>query len=58
VGIDQNKVSNWSVDGVIGESGISTIILDVGTDLADELQGLLNNDNIPLTNLTTILLPI
>ena len=32
MGIDQNIVSSKSVDGTIGESGISTIILDIGKD--------------------------
>jgi hypothetical protein len=58
VGINQNKISSWSVDESIGESGISTIILDIGTNLVNELQGLMNNNRIPFTNSTTILIPI
>jgi hypothetical protein len=58
VGSDQNKVSSKSVDGTTGDSGISIIILDIGTNLGDELQGLVNIDNIPLTNSTTLLIPI
>ena len=34
--MDQNKLSSKSVDGTIGGSGISTIILDIETDLWDE----------------------
>ena len=44
-----------SVDGTTGESGISTIILDMGTYLGDALQGLMNIDSIPLTSSTTLL---
>jgi hypothetical protein len=58
VGINQNKISSWSVDESIGESGISTIILDIGTNLVNELQGLMNNNRIPSTDSTTILIPI
>jgi hypothetical protein len=42
VGTNQNKIFSRSVDGTIGESGMSTILLDIGTNLGDELQGLLS----------------
>ena len=58
MGTDQNIVSSMSVDGTIGESGISTIILDIGTNLGIELQGLVNIDSIPLIDSTTLLIPI
>ena len=51
---DPSILSSRSVDGTIGESGISTIILHIGIDLGDELHGLVNTDSIPLTNSTTI----
>ena len=54
MGIDQNIVSSISVDGTTDERGIFIIILDIGTCLGDELQGLGNTDSIPLTNSTTL----
>ena len=53
-----NKVSSTIIDGYIRESGISTIILNMGIDLEDELQGLMNTDSISLTNSTTTLMAI
>jgi hypothetical protein len=58
VGTEQNKISSMSVDGAIGESGMSIIVLDIGTNLGDELQDLVNIDSIPLTNSTTLFIPI
>ena len=58
MGTVQNIVSNMSVDGTTGESGISTIILDIGTNFGDELQGLVNTDSIPLIDSTTVVIPI
>ena len=57
MGIDQNIVPSKSVDDTTGESGISTIILDIETNLGDELQGLVNINSIPLTDSTTLLIP-
>ena len=57
MGTDPNIVSSKSVDATIGESGISTIILDIGIDLGGELQGLVNTNSIPLTSSTTLLIP-
>ena len=53
MGIDQNIVSSMSINDTSGESGILTIILDIGIDLRDELQGLVNIDSNPLTNSTS-----
>ena len=39
-GIDPNIVSNKSVDGTIGESGISTIILNIWIDLGMNFRAL------------------
>ena len=36
MGIDQNNLSSKSVDGTTGESGISTIILDIEKELGDD----------------------
>ncbi len=58
MGIDQNIVSSMSVKDTSGGSGILTIILDIGMDLRDELHGLVNIDSNPLTNSTTLLIPI
>ena len=58
MGTNQNKVPSMSVDGTTDESGMSTIILDIETDLGDELQGLVNTNRIPLTDSTTLLIPI
>ena len=57
VGTDQNIVSSKNVDGTNGESGISTIILDIRPNLGDELRNLVNIDSLPLTNSTTLLIP-
>ena len=52
------NVSSKSVDGTIGESGMSTLLLDIGTNLGDELQGLVNMDRLPFTHSTRLLIPI
>ena len=54
MGIDQNIVSSMSVNDTSGENGTLTIILDIGIDLGDELQGLVDTDSNPLTNLTIL----
>ena len=51
--MDQNRVSSMSVGGTTSESGISTIILDIRTNLGDELQGLVNTNSISLIDSTT-----
>ena len=56
MGIDQNIISSMSVNDTSGESGILTIILDIGIDLTDELQVLVNIDSNPLTNSTILLI--
>ena len=58
VGHWPNKVSITCVEGKTNESEISLNILDIGTDLGDELQGVVNINSIPLTNSTTLLIPI
>ena len=58
VGIDQNTISSMCVEGTIGECGIFIIIIDIGTNLGDELQGLVNIDSIPLIDSTTLPIPI
>jgi hypothetical protein len=58
VGTIQNRVSIKSADGTIGDSEISTIIVDIGTNLGYELQGLVNTDNVPLIYLTALMIPI
>ena len=58
MGVDQNIVSNKNVDGTNGESGISTIILYIKPNWGDKLQNLVNINSIPLTNSTTLLIPI
>jgi hypothetical protein len=51
-------MSSKSVDGTTGESGISTIVLGIGTNVGDELQGHVNTNHIPLIDSTTILISI
>jgi hypothetical protein len=41
-----------------GESGISTIILDIRTNIGDEHHGLVNIDSLSLINSTTIMISI
>ena len=52
-----NKVSGTWIDGYIGESGISTIFLNIGIDLGDDIHGLMNIDSISITKSTTPLTP-
>ena len=47
-----------SVNDTSGESGTLTIIPNIEIDLGDELQGLVDVDSNPLTNYTTLLIPI